>query len=104
MIYTVELTEAENKALGVVAYDQLEWITNAVKERCRIAIDEIVNLEVERITSKGGELKGTKEDIVLAAPIKSAKEQEDKAKEEAEENQKEQQKEKDDRQKTKDNI
>ena len=74
MKYTITLTEAQNKSLSYVAYDPQEWIENAVYNRCRIAIDEIVNLEVERITSKGGELSGTKEDIVLAAPIKSAKE------------------------------
>ena len=74
MKYTITLTEAQQKALEYVAYDPQEWIENAVYNRCRIAIDEIVNLEVERITSKGGELSGTKEDIVLAAPIKSAKE------------------------------
>mgnify|MGYP003335972188 CR=1 FL=1 len=74
MTYTVELTEAENKALGVVAYDQLEWIENAVKQRCRIAIDEIVNQEVQRKLSLGEPITGSKDDIVLEADIKSAKE------------------------------
>jgi hypothetical protein len=77
MNYTINLTEAQQKALAYVAYDPKEWIENAVYNRCRIAIDEIVALEVERITSQGGELSGTKEDIVLAAPIKSAKERQD---------------------------
>lgn len=77
MNYTITLTEAQQKALAYVAYDTQEWIENAVYNRCRIAIDEIVALEVERITSQGGELSGTKEDIVLAAPIKSAKERQD---------------------------
>lgn len=74
MTYTIELTEAENKALGAVAYDQLEWIENAVKERCRIAIDEIVNQEVQRKLSLGEPITGSKDDIVLQADIKSAKE------------------------------
>jgi hypothetical protein len=77
MNYTITLTEAQEKALAYVSYDTQEWIENAVYNRCRIAIDEIVALEVERITSQGGELSGTKEDIVLAAPIKSAKERQD---------------------------
>lgn len=77
MEYTIVLTEAQNKALEFVAYDPQEWIENAVYERCRSAIQEIVNLEVERITSQGGEISGTKEDIVLAAPIQTAKERED---------------------------
>lgn len=77
MIYTIELTEAENKALGVVAFDQLDWITNAVKERCRIAIDEIVNTEVQRKLALGESIVGSKDDIVIAADILSAKERQE---------------------------
>jgi hypothetical protein len=77
MDYTITLTEAQKKALEYIAYDPQDWIENAVYERCRLAIDEIVAQEVERITSSGGELSGTKEDIVLSAPIKSAKEREE---------------------------
>lgn len=77
MEYTITLTEAQEKALSYAVYDPKEWIENAVYNRCRIAIDEIVGEEVERITSTGGEISGTKEDIVLAAPIKSAKEREE---------------------------
>jgi hypothetical protein len=74
--YTITLTLAEDKALGFVAFSQNDWIQNAIHERCRIAIEEIVNTEVERITAIGGTLSGTKEDIVLAAPIKSAAQRE----------------------------
>jgi len=77
MEYKIILTEAEQKAMEYVTYDVCEWIENAIKNRARIAIDEIVDLEVERVTSGGGELSGTKEDIVLAAPIKSAKERQE---------------------------
>jgi hypothetical protein len=77
MDHIITLTEAQEKALAYVSYDTQEWIENAVYNRCRIAIDEIVALEVERITSQGGELSGTKEDIVLAAPIKSARERQE---------------------------
>jgi hypothetical protein len=77
MDYTITLTEAENKAMEYIATDVNDWITNSVINRARIAIDEIVALEVERITSQGGELSGTKEDIVLAAPIKSARERQE---------------------------
>lgn len=76
MKYTITLTEAQNKALLYVC-DPQDWIENAVYNRCRIAIDEIVALEVERITSEGGTISGTKEDIVLAAPIKSGKKRTD---------------------------
>jgi hypothetical protein len=69
--YTITLSDAENKALGFVSVSQDAWIQNAVHERCRIAIEEIVASEVERITAIGGTISGTKEDIVNAAPIKS---------------------------------
>ena len=72
--YTVVLSDAENKALLSVAVSAQEWIENAVRNRCRIAIDEIVAAEVKRITDSGGTLSGSKDDIVLAAPIKSAAE------------------------------
>ena len=72
--YTITLSEAQNKALGFIAFSQQEWINNAITERCRIAIEEIVASEVERITAIGGTISGTKEDIVNAAPIKSAAE------------------------------
>ena len=72
--YTITLTDAEDKALGFVAYSQQDWINNAVHERCRIAIDEIVNAEVQRKLAANETISGSKEDIVLAADIKSAAE------------------------------
>ena len=72
--YTITLSDAEDKALGVVAYSQNDWIQNAVHERCRIAIDEIVNAEVQRKLAAGETISGSKEDIVNAADIESAAE------------------------------
>ena len=72
--YTITLSDAEDKALGFVAYSQQDWIDNAIHERCRIAIDEIVNAEVQRKLAAGETISGSKEDIVNAADIKSAAE------------------------------
>ena len=72
--YTLTLSDAEDKALGYVAASQQDWIDNAVHERCRIAIEEIVAAEVQRKLAAGEAITGTKEDIVMAAPIKSAAE------------------------------
>ena len=72
--YTVTLSDAENKALGYVAFSQQDWIDNAVHERCRIAIEEIVNAEVQRKLANNETISGSKEDIVNAAPIQSAAE------------------------------
>jgi len=70
--YTVTLSAAEDKALGYVAFSQQDWIDNAVHERCRIAIEEIVAAEVQRKLAANETISGSKEDIVNAAPIKSA--------------------------------
>jgi len=70
--YTITLSEAENKALGFVSVSQDAWIQTAVHERCRVAIEEIVAAEVQRKLAANETISGTKEDIVNAAPIKSA--------------------------------
>ena len=72
--YTITLSDAEDKALHVVALSAQDWIDNAVHERCRIAIDEIVNAEVQRKLAAGESITGSKEDIVNAANIESAAE------------------------------
>ena len=72
--YTITLSDAEDKALGVVTLSQQEWIDNAIHERCRIAIEEIVAQEVQRKLALGESITGSKEDIVIAAPIQSAAE------------------------------
>jgi len=72
--YTITLSAAEDKAIHVVAMDAQEWIDNVVHNRCRIAIEEIIAAEVQRLLAAGQPITGTKDDIVLAAPIKSAAE------------------------------
>lgn len=67
--YTIQLTDAQNKALRYDVASAQDWIENVVFEKCRLAMEEIVAQEVNRITANGGTLSGTKEDIVLAAPI-----------------------------------
>lgn len=70
--YTITLSDAEDKALHTVALSAQDWIDNAVHERCRIAIEEIVAAEVQRKLAAGEAISGTKEDIVNAAPVESA--------------------------------
>ena len=72
--YTITLSDAEDKALNVVALSAQDWIDNAVHERCRIAIDEIVAAEVQRKLAAGEPITGSKDDIVIAADIESAAE------------------------------
>ena len=70
--YTITLTDVEDKALNVVAISAQDWIDNAVHERCRIAMDEIVNAEVQRKLALGEDITGSKDDIVMNADVESA--------------------------------
>jgi hypothetical protein len=72
--YTITLSAAEDKALKSVALSAQDWIDNAVHERCRIAIEEIVAAEVQRKLAAGQPIAGSKDDIVLAANVESATE------------------------------
>ena len=74
--YTVTLTDAEDKALRYVAFDPQDWIDNAVHNRCRQAIDQIYQEEVERMTNDPSveSIPANKEQVVLAAEIQSAAE------------------------------
>jgi hypothetical protein len=70
--YTITLSDAEDKALHTVAISAQDWIDNAVHERCRIAVEQIVAAEVQRKLAAGETITGSKEDIVMAAQIESA--------------------------------
>jgi hypothetical protein len=67
MEYTITLTEAEDKALSYVALSQQDWIDNAVHERCRVAIEEIVKICVEKCLETNTQIPGSKNDMVLLA-------------------------------------
>ncbi len=51
--YTVGITTGEYKALQYVMVDQNDWIENAIKNRARIASEEIVNLYSQFKINKG---------------------------------------------------
>ena len=72
--YTVSITDAEKKALEYIALSVQDWIDNAVDNRARIAIDEIYNAEVARMTADPAitSIPADKDAVVLAADIKSA--------------------------------
>jgi hypothetical protein len=73
--YTVILTEAENKAMEHITYSVQEWIDNAVKKRAKQSIDDIYNMEVERMVSNPNikSIPADKSQVVLDADIKTAK-------------------------------
>ena len=67
MEYTVTLTAAEDKALAAVALSQQDWIDNAVHERARVAIEEIVGLVVQKCLESGVSIPGSKDEMVELA-------------------------------------
>ena len=70
--YKITLTDAEDKAMGYISTSVQEWIDNAVKNRARQAIDEIYNMEVERMVSDPNinSIPADKNQVVLDADIK----------------------------------
>ena len=74
--YTVEINEAETKAMEYITADVQEWVENALSNRARIAIDEIYADEVERMTADPDitSIPADKNAVVLAADIQSAAE------------------------------
>ena len=72
--YTIELTDAETKAMEYVAFSVQDWADNALQNRARIAMDEIYDAEVARMTADPDitSIPADKEAVVLAADIKSA--------------------------------
>ena len=51
--YTIGITTGEYKALQYVMIDQSDWMENAIKNRARIASDEIVNIYTQYKINKG---------------------------------------------------
>ena len=65
--YTVGITTGEFKALQYVMVDQNDWITNALKNRARIASDEIVNLYTQFKINKGEAITAVGSTAVIEA-------------------------------------
>lgn len=65
--YTINYTETENKAMEYAAASVDDWIQNAAHERARIAIDEIVQIAVQKFLEAGLGIPGSKDEIVAAA-------------------------------------
>jgi hypothetical protein len=65
--YTINYTDTEDKAMQYAAVSVDDWIQNAVHERARLAIDEIVQLAVQKFLESGQSIPGSKDEIVAAA-------------------------------------
>jgi hypothetical protein len=62
--YTITLSAAEDKALSYAAMSQQEWIDNAVHERCRIAIEDLVQITVAKCLETGTQIPPSKDAMV----------------------------------------
>jgi len=67
MNYTVTLTDTEKLAMEYIAYEPQDWVENAMKERARIAIDEIVKIAVDKFFEINESIPGSKDEIVSQA-------------------------------------
>jgi len=65
--YSIQLSITEDKALSFVALSQDEWIQNSVHERCRLAIDEIVNITVQKCLETNTAIPDSKDAMVTLA-------------------------------------
>ena len=67
MNYTVTLTDTEKLAMEYITYEPQDWVENAMKERARIAIDEIVKIAVDKFFEINESIPGSKDEIVSQA-------------------------------------
>ena len=64
---SIELTDTQHKGLEYVSVSPEEWADNAVTNRARIAVDEIVKIYTERALDEGVQIPATRELIVADA-------------------------------------
>ena len=66
-ILSIEISETELKALSVICSPPEKWVDNAVKNRARIAIDEIVQVCIAKCLEESVQIPASKEEIVELA-------------------------------------
>lgn len=69
--FTITITDVEAAALAHVMADPKEWTQNAISERARLAIEEIVARETARMLAdpEVTKIPASIDEIVLAAEI-----------------------------------
>jgi hypothetical protein len=65
--YKINLTPVEDLALSYVSLSQQAWIENSVQERCRIAVDEIVSITIQKCLDNDIQIPGSKNAMVELA-------------------------------------
>ena len=82
--YTVKLTDTEDKAMTYAALSTQDWVDNALKNRAKIAKDEIIAANMAHCNANGiaiatGEDKQVEQAFTLKV-VKTAKEVNEEAK------------------------
>lgn len=74
--FTVTLSDVEFRAFQHVAVDPAAWIQNVASERARLAIQEIVDLEINRMMNdpEVSDIPATHDEIVNNANLPTAAE------------------------------
>ena len=79
--YTVKLTDTEDKAMSYCALSTQDWVDNALKNRARIAKDEIITANMAHCNANDIEIaKGEDAQVAQAyslGVVKTAKERHD---------------------------
>lgn len=70
--YMITLTDVEQKAMEYICTDVDFWIQNAVHERARLAMEEMVDKHIREKMAKGETISGTKEEIVMTSDLPNA--------------------------------
>ena len=65
--YTITLSDTQAKAFEYDARSVQQWIQYAAEGRANIAVDEIVNLAIQKFLELGQSIPGNKDDIIAAA-------------------------------------
>ena len=72
--YTVKLTDTEDKAMSYCAVSTQEWVDNALKNRARIAKDEIIAVNMAHCNANDIEIaKGEDAQVAQAFDLKVVK-------------------------------
>ena len=70
--YTITLSDAQAKALSVIALNPQEFLQNFATVQADNAMEEIVAEHVRQALATGGTISGTKEEIVLSESVETA--------------------------------
>lgn len=71
---TSTISAAQKKALETDVEDITAWFDNWLQHRADMLLEKIFQDEVKRLIENGETVSGTKDEIVLAAPVLSAAE------------------------------